>query len=127
MSIAVLTISVGGIAIHSVNEFAEILREVLKGTPFNGSQRGFAEHVGIDPGLLSRVVNGEREPTPEFVGRICGVLPAAPAAELLQGFLKGVLAATGAAQARGKPAGPWKPVLGKVTATIECRPRRRAG
>ena len=114
-----------------MNDFSEELLNLVKSAPFSGSQRSFALHVGIDHALLNRVLSGERAPTPEFVGRLCGILPADEAARLLKAFLDDIVAET----KKSKPASlsaekrrrraNWRTPLSDVAINLQCEPSRK--
>lgn len=115
-----------------MSHFQKALKMVLEREPFRGIQRALALHAGIDPAQLSRVVAGEREPTPELVGRLCGSLPADVSACLFKAFLEDIVAATAEAKPgplakpeHKKRRGTWKPPLSDVAVQLQCAPRRK--
>lgn len=78
------------VCIHYVNEFRKKLNELVSSEAYKGSIRAIADRAGMDHALLHRVLKGVRAPTPEFVGRFCGILQADEAKELLVAFLSDV-------------------------------------
>lgn len=74
--------------IHSVNDFTEILKEVVSLPPYNGSMRALAKAIAVDHTHLSRVLSGDREFSPQVVGRIARLLPDAQAQELIKQYLR---------------------------------------
>jgi len=109
-----------------VNAFLKILRDVIADAPFGGSQRALAQHAGCDQALLSRVLSGEREPTPEFVGRLCATLPSRTAAALLKTYLDSIVESIAATKRKAGTTGAWKPLLSHLKIHIECEPRRKS-
>jgi transcriptional regulator with XRE-family HTH domain len=67
--------------------FAQILQ-----LHFGGSSKLLAEKTGLDAALVSRVLNSERKPTPQFVGRLARVLAKQEAESIIQSYLQGVAA-----------------------------------
>lgn len=116
-----------------MNHFRSNIKELADSGRFADSRRSFATYAGVDHSLLSRVIAGERAPTPEFVGRLCGSLPAADAAQLLKAFLDDIVAET----QRTKPAtsspeeknhrAKWRQPLSDIVVKLQCEPRRKAG
>ena len=111
-----------------MNDFLKELKTVLKAEPFDDNQRALALHAGIDGGQLYRVVAGERDPTPEFVGRLCGTLPADPASRLLKAFLQYIAAATARAKPGPPPSrdelkrrGAWHHPFANLSLEINCK------
>jgi uncharacterized protein YfaA (DUF2138 family) len=113
-----------------VNDFLKELKRALRAEPFCDNQRALALHSGIDGAQLFRIVGGEREPTPEFVGRLCGTLPAETAARLLTAFLQDIVCATAKAKPGPLPKGDekkrrgtWHPPLTNLSLRINCEPQ----
>lgn len=109
-----------------MNDFTKILRGVIDSAPFDGNQRTLAQHAGCDQALLSRVLSGDREPTPEFVGRLCGTLSADHAAELLKAYLNGVVESVATTKRKAGSKGSWTPALSQVNVSVNCSPRRKS-
>jgi len=109
-----------------VNAFLKILRDVIADAPFGGSQRALAQHAGCDQALLSRVLSGEREPTPEFVGRLCATMPSRTAAALLKAYLDSIVESIAATTPKAGTTGSWKPSLSHLRINIECEARRKS-
>lgn len=99
---------------------------MIDGAPFGGNQRALAEHAGCDPALLSRVLSGDREPTSEFVGRLCGTLPADQAAELLKAYLNAVVETIATTKRKAGTKGNWRPALSQLDVSVDCSPRRKS-
>jgi transcriptional regulator with XRE-family HTH domain len=112
--------------IHFVNAFQKKLEQLIEAPPFDGSQKLLAQQAGCDRALVSRILAGDRAPTPEFVGRLCGALTADQAAELLQAYLTGVVATVASTTRKSKASGKWTPSLRHVDVTIECQGRRKS-
>lgn len=120
------------IHIHFVNEFREKLKVLVESARFGKTLREIAQYSGVDHGMLSRVLTGKRAPTSQFVGRLCGVLPAEDAAQLLKAYLDDIVAEMRNAEplhiprkAKGQRA-PWRSPLSDITINLECAPRRKA-
>ncbi|OAM90839.1 hypothetical protein AW736_05910 [Termitidicoccus mucosus] len=113
-------------SIHCVNEFMKILWEMLNRPPFDGNQRLLSRHTGIDTALLSRVLNGTRNPTPEFVGRLGGTLPAPEAAKLLKVYLEEVVAEITRTKRKTGSKGAWTPALGHLAISVSCEARKKS-
>ena len=69
--------------------FSELLQEVIR-EHFDGSSRLLAESTGLDPSLVSRILNSKREPTPMFVGRVASALKKQEADALIAAYLRGI-------------------------------------
>lgn len=95
----------------------------MKAPPFGGSQLLLARHSGLDSGVLSRVLREEREPTSEFLGRLCGTLPAEDAACLLTAFLNDLLVKTAEAQPKSKRLKTWRRPLSNLEIRVNCSVR----
>lgn len=107
-----------------MSHFRSQLAKVLLAPPFFDNQRTLALHAGIDPSQLHRVYTGKIQATPEFVGRLCGTLPAKDSADLFRAFIHDVVAAATAAQPAIKPEAPWHRPLSDLSITFECKVRR---
>jgi transcriptional regulator with XRE-family HTH domain len=91
-----------------VNEFRKKLNELVSSDSYKGTLRAVAERAGVDHGLLHRVLKGVRAPTPDFVGRFCGMLNADEAKQLLVAFLTDVAKETAKAYPRARKSAPTK-------------------
>lgn len=150
ISIVKLTITWSADSIHYVNEFPEILRQIVNRPPFDGNQAALARYAGLDPGYLSRVLlkdddsgknkdkksrkkeeaaaaKRRRDATPQMVGRLCGTLSAEDAGQLLAAFLSDIVDAIAEAEVPPEAEGKWHAPLGRVSISLSCEPRRKAG
>ena len=73
-----------------MNDFTQILHEVVSAEPFNGSQRALARAIDVDHTHLSRVLAGERDLSPKIVGRVAKVVPKKRGNELIKAYLQQV-------------------------------------
>jgi plasmid maintenance system antidote protein VapI len=71
-----------------VSAFLRILEDITAAQPFNGSQRALARAIDINHAHLSRVLTGERDFSPQVVGRVAKLLPEKRANELIKAYLQ---------------------------------------
>ncbi len=110
--------------IHYVNKFHKEFKRVLNDPPFNGTQLALAQHAGVEPAQLNRVLKKTNAATPEFVGRLCGSLPPEQSALLLKAYLDDVLAATAAAKPTTYKAASWRRPLSDIEVSVKCRVKK---
>lgn len=121
-----------GVLIHVVNAFSKTLSILVRHPPFDGNQRAFALHAGIDRALLHHVLSKDlkkqRRATPVLVGRLCATLPPNDAAKLLQAYLTDIVAEVAEAEPLAFTSkeeklkrAPWHPPLRDVDVKIDCR------
>ena len=115
-----------------MNAFSKTLSILVRRPPFDGNQRAFALHAGIDRALLHHVLSKDqkkqRRATPILVGRLCAALPAEDAAALLQAYLTDIVSevaeaeplASTSKEEKSKRA-PWHAPLRDVNVKIDCR------
>ena len=68
-----------------------IIGAIHKNT-FGESVIVFASKTGLDPALVSRVLNSKRDPTPLFIGRLARRLEPREAKKLIAAYLREVAA-----------------------------------
>lgn len=69
-------------------KYTQLLELVLNGPPYNGSQLILARAIGVTPAHLSRVLAGDREFSPNVIGKVARLLPEADAQELIKCYLR---------------------------------------
>jgi hypothetical protein len=112
-----------GLGFRSVKEFIHELQKILRAEPFCENQRALAQRAGLDPGHLHRVLGDRAAASPEFVGRLCGTLPASDAARLLKAFLSDVIAETSEASPNPAMKGEWKKPTSDLMINLGCSER----
>ncbi len=75
-----------------MSDFARILTEIVAEAPYHGSQRALARAADISHSHLTRVISGERDFSPNVVGRIAKLLPPSQADRLIRAYLREVAA-----------------------------------
>lgn len=117
---------------QGVNVFPKALSLLIKQPPFDGNQRAFAQHTGIDRSLLHHILSKDadkkRRATPVLVGRLCATLPPDNAAKLLQAYLTDVVHEISdaeplppASKEETLKRAPWHEPLRDVDVRIDCR------
>lgn len=71
-----------------MSDFTKILEDVVAAEPYRGSQRALARAIDINHAHLSRVLAGDREFSPQVVGRIARLLPEQKAQALIKAYLQ---------------------------------------
>ena len=102
------------------------LLDALIDRHYNGVNFQLATKAGLDPALVNRVLSGEREPTPMFVGQVARVFNRKQAAELIKAYLQGVASEVAKHQLAhsaeiNRPPSRW------VTVKISQPPQKVAG
>lgn len=110
----------------SISRIRKEIARILRAAPFDNNQRKLALHVGLDPGQLHRVRTGENVATAEFVGRLCGALPAQQSAKLFTAFVEDLIEVARSAEPARQPTAEWHAPLSDLKITFACEVRDAA-